>query len=98
MGLSRPSAPYQFLPQHLTFPPSSSAHVCSLPAEIAITFTPVPRLTSGRLSPISTFGILFPSTPSPTTFSVVPIPSKFPAPQHLTLWSLSSAHVCCSPA
>src|SRR5690606_33650959 len=79
----RPSWPCPLLPQHFTWPLSSRAQVWLLPVATARATRPAPRLTAGRLSPIS-------PAASPRA-RVSPWPRRpLPlAPQHLT-WSLSS--------
>ncbi len=49
----RPSWPEPLLPQHFAVPSSSTAQVWLLPALTDVATRPVPRLTAGRLSPIS---------------------------------------------
>ena len=87
-----PRRPELARPQHFTAKMSSTAQVCWLPANTARAERPVPRLTTGRVSPSV-------SAVSPILLCV-PIPSRpaEPAPQHFVVSLTSSAHVCAPPA
>ena len=76
LALSYPKAPLTSAPQHFTDALSRTAQVKPFPADIVTARRPVPRLTAGRLSPISPL-------PSPRLF-VSPCPSspKKLSPQH----------------
>ena len=78
-------------PQHLTEPLVNSAQECLSPITILSTDALVPRLTNGRLIPVS-------SALSPT-FCVLPRPScpSPPLPQHLILPVAPIAHPDCNP-
>jgi hypothetical protein len=84
-----PSAPF---PKHFTAAVFNNTQVCAPPADIAVAFTPVPKLIGNNASPIS------PGS-SPRSF-VPPVPNRpFPPdPQHFTVALSSTAHVCISPA
>jgi len=92
-SLPLPSRPLLPAPQHFTAPLDNIAHVWASPAAIATTRTPAarPSDTAVSESPIS-------RAASPRA-SVSPRPS-WPSsfnPQHFTLPSSSSAHVCAAP-
>src|SRR3972149_744339 len=77
-----PSSPSEFQPQHLTPPPIVSAHVCQLPAVIALTPLARPETSTGTLLSVV---VPLPSWPKPLK------------PQHLTPPPLVSAQVCARP-
>ena len=83
-----PNSPFWFLPQHFTSPLSRRAQENWWPTETSTAVRPVPRSTVERLSPIL-------AAVSPM-FVVFPIPNcPWPLkPQHFTVPSSRTAHVC----
>ena len=90
-----PVCRYWFCPQHFSFPSVDSAHIQYeyIVMKSTIPSIPVPRLTYGRLSPISPG-----SSPNIVSWKSTPSTPFELRPQHLTLLTFSMmAHVAAKP-
>lgn len=90
--LPLPSCRALFLPQHLTSPLSSTAHVCLNPHAMAVAVRPVPRSTACSASPMSRLEL-----PISCTLSPSPSWPSLLRPKHLTLPLDTSTQECTCP-